>query len=309
MRLATMAAVVLAWSSAVMARVPPAADGTPAPIVVAGAEVPVADRIPGGTRVELEIVSMVSSTTSQRDQVVALRLAESIVVDGITLVPAGAEGGGVILDAAPAGGDGRPGKLIVAGRYLLIDGVRVALRGAQFMATGDHATNRVEMWISDGYLIRPYSTNVLSGDDLVIPAGTRITGRLGVTTDATSAGPINDAPPEALDGPIPAGQARVVFFRQNRLEGRLRNYPLRTADVAIGPLRNASFLTYDAPEGIYAFASGNGQETLRFQVEAGAIYYVEWLLADGVLMSRPLLRPSTRAAFEAARPMLTPSTQ
>lgn len=282
-----IALVFIATSSVAVAQ-SSAPENAPAPTQIP-AEHTIA--IPAGTVVTLELPQPLSSETSQRDQEVALRLAEPIVIDGVVVVAEGAVAGGVILDAGSATWDGRPGKLIIAGRYLMINDQRVPLQRAQLLASGDHET-RINI---SGHPLLTIGDTYLVGDNIVLPAGTRFFGQLGV-----------DDQREAES--LPEGHGRVVFFRRERFAGSGRSYPLRSGSETIGPIRNASFRNYDAPEGTYEFATGNGEEGLRFEVEAGVTYYVEWLLAQGAVLRRPLLRPSSRDEFEEVRSSLTEAT-
>ena len=82
-----------------------------------------------GTVVAVELSAPVSSRKQKRGDRFPLRLAEPIIVDGATVVPAGAAGYGEVVDAASAGVGGRPAKLVLAARYVEYDGMRLALHG------------------------------------------------------------------------------------------------------------------------------------------------------------------------------------
>ena len=79
------------------------------------------------TPVVVELLEPVSTKTHKRGDHFAICLAEPVVIDGKTVIPAGAKGQGEVVDAAGAGMAGPPGKLILAARYVEYGGVRTAL--------------------------------------------------------------------------------------------------------------------------------------------------------------------------------------
>jgi hypothetical protein len=70
--------------------------------------IPAADRfkevtIPAGTRLSLTLENALSSDNSKPEDPVRARLSQAIVVDGTTIVPAGAEVSGTVLEARQSG--------------------------------------------------------------------------------------------------------------------------------------------------------------------------------------------------------------
>ena len=90
---------------------------TPAPCCLLAANTPVI----------VELLEPVSTKTHKRGDHFGIDLAEPVVIDGRTVIPAGARGQGEVVDAAGAGMAGHPGKLILAARYVEFAGVRTAL--------------------------------------------------------------------------------------------------------------------------------------------------------------------------------------
>jgi hypothetical protein len=90
----------------------PPASSTPTPPPVP------ANIIPAGTIVTLVITEPLSSGKSRSGDHFGLKLAEPIVVGGVVLLPAGAVGLGEVIDAKPANIGGRPGRLVLAARFL-----------------------------------------------------------------------------------------------------------------------------------------------------------------------------------------------
>jgi hypothetical protein len=151
----------------------------------AAVEAPVADaafiRIPAGTEVQVELTEALSSRTSQREQLFALRLAEPIVIDGREVVPAGAPGGGDVIDAHASAFGGRQGRLIISGRYVEINGQRQRIRGMQIMSAGEQRTNTA-LAVS----MIPYAGVAgifVQGGEVNIPVGARGTARLASDVD------------------------------------------------------------------------------------------------------------------------------
>jgi len=103
-----------------------------APPIATSADV----RIPAGTVVVIELAQAVSSRTQKGGDRFALRLAEPLVIDGKTAIPAGATGYGEVVDAAGGGVYGRPAKLILAAREIDYQGVKITLHGFHMDAAG-----------------------------------------------------------------------------------------------------------------------------------------------------------------------------
>jgi hypothetical protein len=247
-------------------------------------------QIPDGTPIILETIAALSSEGTQRDQEIPLRLAEAIVINGVTLAPAGAEAGGVLLDTG-RGWPGWPGKLAISARWVLIDGERVPVHAAQLMRTGEHGLVERTVLTGNAPIFIPLEYTTLYGSDVELPAGARISGQLGA-----------QALPIEATSDIPAGHARIIFFRQDRRVGRLRTYNVNSGESRIGRLANRSSFEYDAPAGVHEFSAGtHGLETLRFEAVAGSTYYIRLLLAPGSGMTLPILRPSTQNNYYAAQ--------
>lgn len=155
-------------------------------------------RIPAGTVVQVELAEPLSSRTSQIGDTFALRLAAPIVIDGREVLPAGAAGGGEVIDADSSGFGGRQGKLIISGRYLEIGAQRVRIRGMQLTAVGeDRATTALVVSMI------PYAGIAgifVNGGEIDLPVGARGTARLAVDVD------IAESPPTAAPMAQPASQ-------------------------------------------------------------------------------------------------------
>jgi hypothetical protein len=140
---------------------------------------PATIRIPAGTLLQFEFAELLSSRTSTVGQTFALRLAEPIVIDGQTIVEAGAIGGGEVIDAARSGMGGRQGKLIVSGRYVELQGQRARIRGLQGVLAGeDNSREAVNTMMLVPYV--GFLGGFIQGGEIEIAAGTRAEARLAV---------------------------------------------------------------------------------------------------------------------------------
>jgi len=159
---------------------PPAAVPPPAvPPSVAPAPVGACCHLAAATPVVIELAEEVSTKLQKRGDIFAIRLAEPIVVDGHPLIPAGVTGGGEVVDAAPGGLAGRPGKLILAARYLNYKGVRLPLRAFRLAGTGRDNVLLVDV-ASEAVGILAVA---IPGGNVDFPAGTRAVAKVASDTD------------------------------------------------------------------------------------------------------------------------------
>lgn len=136
-------------------------------------------RIPAGTIVQVELTEPLSSETSMQTQLFGLRLVEPIVIDGREIVPAGAIGGGEVIDAHPSAFGGRQGRLIISGRFIEIGGQRARIRAMQVTAAGQ---DRSDTAIVVGALVGAPAF-LIQGGEVQMPAGTRAVARLAADVD------------------------------------------------------------------------------------------------------------------------------
>jgi len=170
---------------ATVAAQPAPAVEPPVSLGVAAAPPPGVVVAPAGQQLIVEIAEPISSKTQKRGDFFAIRLAAPIVIGDKVIAPAGALGKGQVVDAAPAGPLGRPAKLLLAARYLEIDGVQTPLRGFHLGAAGKDNTNAIM-----GASFVPYLgifAGFMKGGEIVIPAGTLGAAKLGVDLPAKPA--------------------------------------------------------------------------------------------------------------------------
>lgn len=124
--------------------------------------------IPALTPVELEIMAPVGSKTSGNGDHFPIRLAKSVVIDGVEVLPAGLTGTGEVVHAKPSGGGGGGGELVLAARYLEMANGRVRLRSMRVSSVGKDQTG---LALASSYAIGIFAMAV-KGKNTEIPAGT-----------------------------------------------------------------------------------------------------------------------------------------
>ena len=160
---------------------------TPAPV-----------RIAANTVVDIEIAEPLSSKTAAIDATFPIRLVAPIVVDGREVVPAGTGGIGQVIHAAKSGGGGKAGELLLAARYLDLNGVRVPLRRFRLGASGAQKGDEA---FALGFVV-PFGQLLVKGKEIEFPAGTRANALVAADTElpAPPAGAGDTAPPNPQQG-------------------------------------------------------------------------------------------------------------
>ena len=170
--------------------------------------------VSAGTVVELEITDPISSRDRKHGDKFGLRLHAPLMLDGVIVLPAGTTGVGEIVHADRARGGGKPGELILAARYLQLQGSQVPLRGLKLGANGKDNTRKA---LAFSMAIGVWA-QFIHGGEVDIPTGTiaeaKLTQDFTITTNATftppvailptqAAAPISN-PPAAMDANPPA---------------------------------------------------------------------------------------------------------
>ncbi|MFW2351220.1 hypothetical protein [Qipengyuania sp.] len=155
------------------------------------------------TPVVIEILEPLGSKTSASLDGYRIRLAEPIVVDGTEVVPAGAEGMGEVVHAKKAGGMGAAGELVLAARYLTVDGRQLKLRSMELLETAEgkdrmgtvHALNVASAASPIPIGLIGY---FIGGGNIEIPAGALASAKL--------AAPFEIVPPTEVAALAPANE-------------------------------------------------------------------------------------------------------
>ena len=133
--------------------------------------------VPARTLVEIEILDRINSKTNRTRDRFAIRLAEPLIVEGRLIAPAGTRGVGEVVHAAKAGSSGKAGELILAARYLELDGSQIKLRSFRYgQSAGRDKTGSVAVGNMVAAAVLPVASVLgflVSGGNVDIPAGTR----------------------------------------------------------------------------------------------------------------------------------------
>lgn len=193
----------------------------PAAEAAAPSDAAVIRTIPRLTPIVVELLATLSSETSANGDRFPLRLAQPIVIDGVTVVPAGTLGEGEVVHAKPKGGMGAAGELILTARFLQLEGQQIPLRS---MRVGGGADSRIDTVNSLGMASAATLPLValvgffIEGGALSVAEGARATAR----TAQDMAVPLLAAPalvPTAGAGDPPEPAVPMEQQQQSNLEG------------------------------------------------------------------------------------------
>lgn len=145
---------------------------------------PALPKIPAFTPVELVIEAELGSKMSVSGNMFPIRLARSIIIDNRVVVLAGARGMGEVVHAKKAGGSGSSGELILAARYLEVNGQKLRLRSMQLSLVGQ---DEMQTSMASSALIGPLAF-AISGKDTIVPLGKHVMAKTA-----------EDFPPESAE--------------------------------------------------------------------------------------------------------------
>ncbi len=180
------------------AAVPPAAAASQTP---ATGVPPSPNTLLDGTAVKLRLSETISSSSTRTGQQIPFEVVEDVVVQGITVLPKGAQAIASVTDASKKKSMGRGGKLDVnVDSARLADGEKVQLRAVQENKGGGHTGAMTGAMVATAIVFFPAAPLFLfiHGKDITIPKGTEVTAFVEgdmkldmskftpATTDATS---------------------------------------------------------------------------------------------------------------------------
>lgn len=99
--------------------------------------------VPALTPVKIELMATLGSKISTSGESFPIKLAQPIMIGGKVAVPAGTVGMGEVVHAKKSGGSGAAGELVLAARYLDVNGQRLRLRSMNFAQNGHSNTGAV----------------------------------------------------------------------------------------------------------------------------------------------------------------------
>ena len=194
---AAMGVLCLLGTAAAAQTTPPAdAAAPPAPQAPTPAVAP--DFVPKNTPIVIEISEAVSAETAKRDDWFSLKLFEPVKLNGVVVIPAGTPGKGQVVDAAKPGMSGKPGKLVLAARYLEFNGKQIPIHALKM---GLKAEDRSGAAVGASIFVGVFALAVKGGEMEVQP-GSLGAAKLGVdfVPDANVA-TSPQAPAEAAPSP------------------------------------------------------------------------------------------------------------
>jgi hypothetical protein len=151
----------------------PVAETSPVPI-----QTPAPNTLLDGTAIKLRLAETISSSNAKVGQQVPFEVTEDVVVQGITVLPKGAQAIATVTDANPKKSMGRGGKLNVnVDSARLADGEKVQLRAVQDNKGGGHVGAMTGAMVATAIVFFPAAPLFLfvHGKDITIPKGTEVT--------------------------------------------------------------------------------------------------------------------------------------
>lgn len=144
---------------------------------------PAAAVVPNGTPIVVEITELVSTRTATVGDMFPLKLAEPVLLNGTVAIPEGTPGKGQVVDTGKPGMGGKPGKLVLAARYLEFEGRQIPIRALKLgLGARDNSGAAVATTIAVGV----FGLAVTGGHMEALP-GTRASAKLAA--DFTPATP------------------------------------------------------------------------------------------------------------------------
>jgi len=131
-----------------------------------------------GTAVKLRLAETISSSSAKTGQQVPFEVTEDVVVQGVTVLPKGAQALATVTDASTKKSMGRGGKLDVnVDSARLADGEKVQLRAVQDNKGGGHTGAMTGAMVATAIVFFPAAPLFLfiHGKDITIPKGTEVT--------------------------------------------------------------------------------------------------------------------------------------
>jgi hypothetical protein len=147
--------------------------------------------IPAMTLVEIELADTVNSKANAIGDHFAFRLARPLEIDGRVVVPAGTPGVGEVVHAARARAGGKAGELILAARYLDLNGQHIPLRSFRYgPSQGKDNSGAVNVGAMVAAATIPGVAMLgylVAGGEVNVPAGTRANAKVAVETRVPAA--------------------------------------------------------------------------------------------------------------------------
>jgi len=138
--------------------------------------------IPQGTTIAIEIREAIDSKSALAGHRFPIALKEPVTIDGSIVIPAGTIGGGEIVHVAKARAMGKAGELILAARYLELNGQQIPLRTFRFGGVGKD--NRNVTFAATVFVGLPGLA--ISGGNIRVEAGTVASAKIAADVEIVS---------------------------------------------------------------------------------------------------------------------------
>ncbi|HEX7374012.1 MAG TPA: hypothetical protein VF277_03505 [Steroidobacteraceae bacterium] len=123
--------------------------------------------VPAMTPLRLQLADPISSNASKPGDRFRLVVSEDVRVGDAVVIPAGTTGEGEVIHAAKSGAGGKPGELLLAGRFLRVGEQNVRLRS---FVIGGAGRDRMDQALATSFVAGPFAMFVRGGV-IVIPVG------------------------------------------------------------------------------------------------------------------------------------------
>jgi len=143
------------------------------------------------TEIHLRLLAPVASNTHKHGDRFALEVVDPVLVDGVVVIPAGAQGEGEVVHAAKGGFGGRAGELILVSRLVRVGDQVVKLRSF----SAGSGEDRVNLAMGLSFVVVGV---FVTGKDITLPAGTNVFAKVAADSFL---------PATAATGPVPVDSA------------------------------------------------------------------------------------------------------
>lgn len=294
-------------ASAACAPTPAATGATPA---APGAAATPAPLLPVGTDVPLELAEAVDADRHNPGDVVCLRVAADVLVEGKVVVAAGTPVRGEVIHAAQQGWGGRPAELVLTPRFIETASGPVPVHAAFAMSGEDHSKGATFGMALGGVLGAALAAKAGSGT-LVVPAGTRMVAQVTSGEPLPARAPTStllrlpDVNSPVIGKPAP-GKGQVVMFHSTRFVGSGAGYLVRENNTDVGGVDSGTFMVFSVEPGVHVYEGGKVRDPVTFEVAAGEVYYLTGSTVSSYPFPIANLMPASAEAFAAVRSELVP---
>lgn len=168
----------LAMGDSALAQAPSSAATSPVKTEKSAGVPPAPNTLLDGTAVKLRLAETISSAHAKTGQEIPFEVTEDVLVQGVVVLPKGAQAVATVTEANAKKSMGRGGKLNVnVDSARLADGEKVQLRAVQDNKGGGHVGAMTGAMVATAIVFFPAAPLFLfiHGKDITIPKGTEVT--------------------------------------------------------------------------------------------------------------------------------------